>query len=232
MKRFLVPALIMMTLPSGTASAQVNTQRGSVLGGLAGAAAGVAIGEHNDKPLAGALIGGAVGMATGAVLGNARDKQVAQSRAIQYQQQQQYYQQQQQLQYQTQQMNQQQAARAVSIQDVIAMTQSGLSEAVIMNHIQTNGVRSELQVADVIMLHENGVSQQVISAMQRSRPASVITAAPTPVYQVTPVPVYQSAPPIVVEQYVVPRYTYPAHRPYYGPHYHGHGSVYHYSHRR
>jgi len=211
MKSSLLPILIIVALPLSDASAQYRTQQGSVLGGLAGAAAGVAIGEHNHKPVAGALIGGAVGLVTGAVLGNARDRQLAENRACQYQQQQQL---QQQLQYQ----QQQQVARAVSIEDVIAMSRSGLSEAVIINHIQANGVRNELQVADVITLHENGVGQQVISVMQRPRTISV--APPT----IVSAPVYQSAPPIIVEQYVTPRYIYPSPRPYYGGRHYHHSS--------
>ena len=89
MRRFLVPLLVIAALPLSSASAQYRTQRGSVLGGLAGAAAGVAIGEHNDKPVAGALIGGAVGMVAGAALGNSQDRRAAEQRAYQYQQQQQ-----------------------------------------------------------------------------------------------------------------------------------------------
>lgn len=220
MRRFLVPLLVIAALPLSSASAQYRTQRGSVLGGLAGAAAGVAIGEHNDKPVAGALIGGAVGIVAGAALGNAQDRRAADQRAYQYQQQQQ--QQQQSYIYQQQQMS-----RTVSLTDVIAMSRSGLSDAVIINHIQANGVRQELQVADVITLHENGVSQQVISAMQRP---PMTTSVPV---TVAPAPVYHTAPPIVVEQYVAPRYIYPAPRPSYNynhhPRHYGHGSGAHIS---
>ncbi|MEZ6128231.1 MAG: glycine zipper domain-containing protein [Planctomycetaceae bacterium] len=217
MIRYLIPALIAVALPLDTASAQVNTQRGSVLGGLAGAAAGAAIGEHNDKPLAGALIGGAVGLVTGATLGNARDRQVADQRAYAYQQQQ----------FQRQQLNQQ-LAKSVTPHDVITMTRSGLSETVIINHIQANGVRQELQIADVITLHDNGVSERVISAMQHSRIGPATAAAPV----AAPVQVYQAAPPIVVEQYVTPRYFYSPPRHYYGPRYPSHGIHFSHHHHR
>ncbi len=210
MKRFLVPALIIATLPLSSTFGQYNTRRGSVLGGLAGAAAGVAIGEHNDEPLAGALIGGALGMVSGATLGNARDRQIADYRAYQYQQQQQYA---------------QQVAKTVTSQDVISMTRSGLSEPVIINHIQANGVRQELKVADVIFLHENGVSQQVISAMQRANVgAAAVTTAPAPVYH--------SAPPVVIERYVSPRYHYAPPVHHHGPRYRPRpGFQIHFSHR-
>ena len=206
MKRYLLPALLVLTLPISNAAAQYpyNTQRGSVLGGLAGAAAGAAIGEHNDKPLAGALIGGVLGLATGAAMGNTRDRQRADERAYQYhrQQQVQYYQ-------------QQQVARTVTIQDVIAMSRSGLSDTVIINHVQANGVRQDLQVADVITLHENGVSQAVITVMQRPRVVPVAPVAP-----VVTVPTYRAPAPIIVEQYVTPQYHYSPPRPYYNHSFH------------
>jgi hypothetical protein len=140
-------------------------------------------------------------MVTGAALGNSRDRQIAEARAHQYRQQQQYH----------------QMALAVTPQDVIAMSSRGLTETVIINHIQSNGVRRELQIADVIALHENGVSEQVISAMQRSR------IGPAP--RAAPVAAYQAAPPVIVEQYVAPRYHYyTAPRRHFGRRYHRHRS--------
>ena len=212
MKRCLLCTLIVVTLPVTQAQAQYNAQRGSVIGGLAGAAAGAAIGEHNDKPLAGALIGGALGLMSGAAMGNARDRQVADQRAYQYHQQQQFQHQQ-----------NREISQSVSPTDVIGMSRRGLGDAVIINHIQANGVRSRLQVADVISLHENGVSEPVISAMQNARIAgtTVVTPAQSPV-------IYQQPAPIIVEQYVTPRYQhYAAPRVYYPHshyrHHHGHG---------
>lgn len=205
MKRYFVPALIITLVTVTNARAQYNTHRGSVLGGLAGAAAGAAIGENNDKPLAGALIGGAVGLVTGAAMGNSRDRQLAESRAYQYQQQQQ-------VRYQ----QQQQVARSVSVHDVISLSRSGVSDSVIINHIQTNGVRQQLQVADVITLHENGVSQNVITAMQHPQ------ATPSPTVVVNPQPVYHAPAPIVIERYSTPRYHYPPPRPYYHNRHHQH----------
>jgi len=186
------------------ADGQVYQQRGSVMGGLTGAAAGAAIGEHNDNPLAGALIGGAVGLMTGAAMGNARDREVAQSRA--------YYQYQQ----------QQSIARSVSPQDVVAMTQNGVSDAVIINHIRTNGFLQDLQVADVIALHQQGVSEPVISALQQVRTAPPVVVAPPQAYRPAPV---------VVEHYVAPRHYYRAPRRFHRSHHYGHrrGSSFHFS---
>ena len=50
-------------------------RRGAILGGLAGAALGVAIGDKGDNETAGALIGGAAGAVAGGMIGNQRDVQ-------------------------------------------------------------------------------------------------------------------------------------------------------------
>jgi len=207
MKKFLFPMLCVLSLTVSEATAQVYQQRGGVLGGLAGAAAGAAIGENNDEPLAGALIGGAVGLVTGAAMGNSRDRQIAESRA--YQQHQIYQQQYQQ---------QQAFARSVSPQDVVSMTHSGVSDSVIINHIHANGVMQELQVPDVISLHQQGVSEPVISAMQRAgggTRSQVVSSGP--VMAAPPVHVYQPTP-VVVEHYVAPRYHYRPRPRYYRNH--------------
>jgi hypothetical protein len=100
------------------------------------------------------------------------------------------------------------------------MTRSGISESVIINQINQRGVIAKLQVPDIISLHQQGVSENVITAMQRapSGPASV-----SPVVEryevVRPVPV---SPVIVEEHYLVPHYA-PPHRYYYRrPAYHRH----------
>ncbi len=102
--------------------------------------------------------------------------------------------------------------QAVSVSDVISMSRSGLSDSVIMNQIQTRGVQQRLEVPDIILLHQNGVHEVVITAMQQA------TVGTPPAY-VTPV---QPTPVIVEERYrVVPTYVVPAPR-YYAPppHYH------------
>ncbi len=56
-----------------------RTKNGAVLGGLLGAAAGVAVSGDGDE-LKGALLGGAVGAATGAAIGSDLDRQAAELR--------------------------------------------------------------------------------------------------------------------------------------------------------
>jgi hypothetical protein len=181
---------------------QGNTERGAVIGGLGGALAGAAIGKHNGETAAGALIGGAVGLIAGSAVGKAQDDAQARQQA--------YYQQQ----------VRQQALRAVSPQDVVMMTQNGVDSQIIVTQIQRNGVTRRIEVSDVISLHQQGVSEPVINAMQNAQVAT----------GVVPAPVY-SRPVVVQEHYYVsppPVYfrTYPHHHHYrHGyPHMHVHAA--------
>jgi outer membrane lipoprotein SlyB len=166
------------------ASAQVGTQRGATLGGLAGAAVGGLIGDNNDKAGAGAAIGGLVGAVAGGVLGNASDKN-AERRHQQYL----YLQQQQRI---------AQVQSAVSLDNVVAMAHHGLSDTVIINQIRQRGFAETLRVADIIALHEQGVSEGVIAALQ---------SAPGP--NVAARPVVAPEPTIIYEHHVLPHYPPP-----------------------
>lgn len=177
---------------SSSVEAQHNSQRGAAVGGVAGAVAGGLIGEHNDEPLAGAVIGGALGAVTGAVIGDAKDQDIALAR-------------------QQAQAYAQARAQAVTFENVIQMSQAGLSESVISNEIRRWGVQKRPNVPEIIMLHENGVSDTVIAMLQ---------TAPTPVVysRVAPVPVAPA--PIIVERCHPPVRYYVAPRPLYHYHYH------------
>ncbi|MCA9155306.1 MAG: glycine zipper domain-containing protein [Pirellulaceae bacterium] len=197
-RRWMPLSLMFLGLAASMAHGQGFTEKGAAIGGIAGALGGAAIGKNNKDTAAGALIGGALGLVTGAAIGNAKDNSVARSQA-QYQQQQYYA---------------QQMSRAVSSQDVINMARSGLSDSLIIGHIQQNGVQRRLEVSDVITLHQYGVSEPVISAMQRAPLASAVAAPPAPA------PVVAAPSTVIVEErYIAPPIYY---RPYYyhPPHYH------------
>lgn len=192
------------------ASAQVQQQRGATLGGLTGAVAGALIGDKNGEAGAGAAIGGVVGAVTGGLLGNAADKEAA---LIQ-----------QERMYQQQELQQQQFAvtqSAVSPTDVINMTRSGLSDSVIINQINQRGVQQTLQVPDIISLHQQGVHELVITAMQQAPTgAQRVARAPTPIAQRVIAP----APVIVEEHYLIPHYAPPRYHYRRPPiHHHHHG---------
>jgi hypothetical protein len=189
-------SLLACVLSAQSLSAQNRTRQGAALGGVGGALIGAAVGEHNDEPVAGALIGGALGMITGAAIGNSADQEAARIEAIHQQ-------------------RAWQMSRAVSPTDVVTMTRNGLSDSVIINHLQQNGVQRRLEVADIISLHQHGVSEAVIGAMQRA-----------PLAGCMPAPATRYERPVIVEQhhYVAPPVYY--RRPYVH-HWHHH----HYRHR-
>jgi hypothetical protein len=190
-----IVAFLMLALGPDSLMAQYHTDRGAVFGGLTGALAGAGIGEHNGEAGAGALIGGAVGLITGAAIGNSMDQEEA-ARARAFQQHRAW-----------------QLSRAASISDVVTMSHNGLADDVIINHITQNGVQRRLEVADVISLHQQGVSEAVISAMQWA-----------PVGGPLPPPSYR--PPVIVQEhhYVRPPvhcwHGYPTYSPYYHRHHH------------
>jgi uncharacterized protein YcfJ len=207
----LLVAALFPFVVSRPAIAQGNTQRGATVGGIAGAVAGAAIGDHNGETGAGAAIGGIIGAFAGGLLGNAEDKQ----QAFQSQRQSQQIQRQR-LEYQR---------TAVSSNDVVAMKRNGLSEQVIINQIQQRGVQTQLQVADIIALHQQGVTENIITAMQQAqhRPNQRSRAS-------VPIQGNQNQRigymPIVVpvsKYHAVPHYPPPRCRYYPDPIYHHHG---------
>jgi len=181
--------LVAATMAVSTARAQQHTRQGAALGGIAGALAGAAIGENNGNAGSGALIGGALGLITGAAMGNARDEEAAAARAYDYH-------------------LRTRSAHAVSMTDVINMTHNGLSDSVIIGHIQQNGVPRQLAVREIIALNQAGVSESVINAMQRAPLATAVPVA---------VPRYRA--PMVVQRYhyVDPYYHW---RPHFSHHHH------------
>ncbi|MEL6895352.1 MAG: hypothetical protein AAFP90_04545, partial [Planctomycetota bacterium] len=101
---------------------------------------------------------------------------------------------------------------AVSVNDVITMSRSGLSPNVIMTQMQNRGVQRRPEVTDIIQMHQSGVPEPVITAMQT---APLQRAVSTAAAQAAPVVIQQPTvirrPPVYLEQYhVVPRYTRPS----------------------
>ena len=166
--------------------------RGAALGGLAGGLTGAALGDRQGNAAGGALIGTAVGALTGAAIGDSMDAEVERRRAL------------------IEARTGQRMMGLVTNSDVTTMVTSGLSDDVIINHICANGVASPLTPNDIIQMHDKGVSEKVINAMQQ-------TAA----RQITPPPVSYAAPVVIEEPYVVAPYWRP------GPYWHGPGPYRH-----
>lgn len=179
-------AFWMLVVSAGCRSPNYADQ-GAALGGIAGGLAGAAIGDHNDNALGGALLGGAVGALSGAVIGDSMDAEVARRQAA------------------IEAKMGRRMAGAVTVADVTSMVSAGLSDDLIVNHVYAHGVSAPLTPNDIIRMHDSGVSEKVINAMQQAS-----------VSQVAAAPVGYPAPVIVEEVYMPPPYYYA--RPYWpGP---------------
>jgi len=173
-KRIVLSALLVaFIVTDADAQNRFHRRRGAIFGGLAGAAVGAAIGDKGDNETAGALIGGAVGAVAGGAIGDQKDRRIQQQHYHNHQThnyRQQLSAQQAELQAQQQAMvdwqSQEQIARAVSMEDVVTMVRRGLGEATVMQYVRANGVRHRLSIGDIISLHEQGVSEAIINAMQ------------------------------------------------------------------
>ncbi len=121
---------------------------GGALGTLAGGLTGAAIGRYDGKSTEGALVGALTGGTLGSIAGNAVDREAEQNR-------QQYAG-----------AIAQQRLAAVSIPQVIQMTENGLGNNVIINQIHNQGVDRRPTIDDLIILKNRGVDDNVIQAFQ------------------------------------------------------------------
>lgn len=143
-----------------------SKQQGATIGGLGGAAAGAAIGGEHHR-LLGALLGGALGAGGGYVVGANANRikgndrhaaeqagQVAQSQPATAQQA----------------MNSNTADLNndgfVTLDEVVAMKNAGLTDAQILDRLQATGQVFELTASQQQFLANHGVSQNVINQMQ------------------------------------------------------------------
>ncbi|MDB4338910.1 glycine zipper domain-containing protein [Rubripirellula sp.] len=129
---------------------QERAQRGATVGGLSGAIAGGIIGDHNGNAGAGAVIGGVVGAVTGGLIGDANDQAERRRNS------------------RSGYIIANSPTHSISPSDVIEMVQAGISERLIINQINQRGVTQHPMVKQIIDLHQRGVSEDVIAAMQQA----------------------------------------------------------------
>jgi outer membrane lipoprotein SlyB len=177
-----VLSVALATVPICGCRSPYYTDRGALFGGLTGAGVGAVVGDAAGNAGAGAVIGSAVGALTGAAVGEHIDADLARSKA------------------EIEARMGRQMQGAVTPQDVIAMTQAGLSDDVIATHIRANGVAQPLGVNDLIGLRNMGVRDSVINAMQQTPPR---TAQVAPGYYPA-YPVYPPGRQVIVEHYYQP----------------------------
>ncbi len=188
--------LITGGLGSAGCSTMNNTEKGAAVGGVGGAAVGTAIGAATGRPLLGAAVGGLAGTAGGALVGNDIDRSEQHQRDVQQAQA-----------VASAQAQAQAQQRVLGMADIIRLSQQKLDDQVIINQIHTTGSTFQLTTSDLEMLQANGVSPQVIAAMQAARPVPGVT--PVVVGQPGPTVIY-GGPPVVAAPAVVV-----APRPYY-----------------
>lgn len=170
-RNLILVVVVSLVTCSGCQSFQPNTVAGGVLGTAMGGLTGAAIGSHQGKAGEGALIGALVGGTTGGVLGNQADRAEAAAAsehqaAIEHARQQ-----------------------AVSLDQVVQMTRSGLSDDVIINQIRSYGTLVVPTTSDLIVLKSNGVSDRVVAALQSGvAPRVPVAADSVVVREVVPVP--------------------------------------------
>ncbi len=192
---------------SSNLQAQTQVQQSTIKGGVAGAIIGGIIGNQNDETAGGAAIGAALGALTGNVVGKSQQQQVIRE--------QQHFQHQQEI------LN-----RAVSVDDAITLTRSGVNDELIINQVLKYGVQQQIGVSEVISLHQNGVRESVIQAMQSApigqanvqpiyqqpivtKVVTPVVVKPVPRVIVHPTPVYRRPAPTYYRGYSSPRYGSP-----------------------
>ena len=138
-----------------------NTGTGALMGGAVGAISGAAIGGPRNGG-AGALIGAAAGVIAGGLIGHQMDQdQQAQLRA-----------------QAPQTYVRVEQRQPLGIADIKAMARAGVADDVIISQIIESHTVFHLSAADVIDLHNSGVSDRVVNYMINT--PGTATAAPPP----------------------------------------------------
>ncbi|MGI9518160.1 MAG: hypothetical protein ACR2NP_13985 [Pirellulaceae bacterium] len=174
-------AAIALMLFTGCVSGPYARQ-GTAGGALAGGAVGALAGAPSDRALEGAAIGAVAGGVLGGAVGEAADRDAAYAAAEENA------------------YIQEVRSRAVTMDQVVQMTQSGVGDNLIINQIHANGVVGPMTTNDIVAMKQNGVTDSVISAWQHSP----VPGAVAPASYVRPVIVHEP----------------PCYEPVYGPGWH------------
>ena len=152
----LLSTLLLPLFIGCTGIGNTNTATETATGGLIGGITGGLIGEHNDDPLAGTIIGTTAGALLGNATGQANERIQAEIVASE----------------------QEYLECAVTLNQLLAMTQAGVDDAVIISRIETNGPAQTLTTDDIIFLSKSQVAAPVISAYQAPPPPRLAEIQP------------------------------------------------------
>lgn len=182
-----------LLLAAGCAS-PYYADRDALVGGVGGAGIGALAGSAMGHPLVGAALGAGVGTLAGAAIGTEKDEAEARNRAAI-----------------AAQMGRPLPLGAATVDQVIAMTRSGVNEDLVINYVQRSGMALALQPNDLILLRQQGVSDRVVAVMQ----ATPMIAPPVPPGYAPAA--YVPPPPVVYDPYYRPPAYYYRPAPYYPP---------------
>lgn len=154
--------------PNGTPD---NTGTGALMGGAVGALSGAAIAGPRNAG-AGALIGAAAGVIAGGLIGHSIDEQ--QQAELQQEAPQTYVRVEQ--------------GQPLATADVKALVKAGVSDDVIISQINNSHTIYHLSAADIIDLHNAGVSERLINYMINTTNSAPATPTTTTVVQEAPPP--------------------------------------------
>lgn len=148
-RKLLQVGLLPLLAAAGCAT---HTETGAGVGSLLGGATGAIIGSQTGNAGAGALIGAGVGAVTGGLIGASQDdmerRHAAQVSAT--------------------------TPGPMTYQDVLFMTQQGVSEETIITQIRTTRSVFQLTPTDVVTAKQQGVSERVIQAMLETSRRAVV----------------------------------------------------------
>jgi len=204
-------AVVMATTGCEQLPGSPGTQ-GAAIGGVGGAATGALVGGENHR-LLGALVGGAIGAGGGYLIGANKDRIMGQDRtgaetAVRN--------------AQERPATPQQALNAttadlngdgfVTMDEVVAMRQAGISDQQILGRMEATGQVFEFTPDQQAYLRNNGVDQYVIDQapqLNRHVREALMNQPPTPTPSPTGPPVYNSYPQNQYPQNAYPQNGYP-----------------------
>lgn len=169
--------------PDGT---QNNTGSGALLGGALGALTGAAMGGHHHGG-EGALLGAAVGAMAGGLVGNSMDQE--QQARLRRQAPQTY--------------ERMEQGQPLSVADIKALAQAQIADDVIISQIRNSRTVYHLSAADIIDLHNSGVSDKIVDFMINTPTMLGERPGMTSALQASTVPAPEPPPPAPVETVVV-----------------------------
>lgn len=143
----LILAAAIIFLNTGCQNTKSRAVEGAVIGGVVGATAGGIIGHQSHHGGEGAGIGAAAGALTGALIGSQIEKGGQSTQGTQT----------------SPAVNPNQ----MTIQQIVDLTNQGINEAVIIDKIRMTNSKFILSQDDINYLQQQGVSQNVINAMQQ-----------------------------------------------------------------